>query len=169
MKNFINTELYLRVNGFDKNDDGTFQIQNISLKNDKLVKHTVKVHKDIPIENLSKLVGKVVKIEDVEEYKKGFKTFFAGKDIKIVDKDLDFYLNKEIELKVDGVSETEKDTVLQSIVRNGTRCDLFNIKIKGQKNLKDLQGKKVKVTNVNVIKMDAGTFYNTDKRPQIIN
>ncbi len=169
MKNFINTELYVRISGFDKNEDGTFQIQNISIKNDKLVKNTVKVHKDISIENLTKLVGKVVKIEEVEEYKKGFKVFYSGQDIKIVDKDLEFYLNKEIELKVDSVSETEKDTVLQSIIKNGTRCDLFNIKIKNQKNLKEIQGKKVKLTNVNVIKMDSGTFYNTDKRPQIIN
>ena len=67
-------ELLIKVSGFDMNEDGTFQIQNVSFNEaGKLVKNTVKVHKNINEETLKSLVGKTVKVENVEEYKKGFK------------------------------------------------------------------------------------------------
>ncbi|WP_368031407.1 hypothetical protein [Arcobacter sp. s6] len=159
MKDFIKVELFLKISGFDINKDGTFQIQNVSLNDaGKLVKNTVKVHKNLSEETLKPLLGKCVKIEGVEEYKNGFKTYYSGKDIKRVDKDLDFELNKEITLKVDNVVENKEDTVLQSLVINGTRTDLFNIKIKGIKKLllEDLKGKKVVIKGVKVIKTDMG-------------
>ena len=52
MKDFIKCEMYLRVDGFEINEDNTFQIQNITFKNDKMVKNTVKVHKSINEETL---------------------------------------------------------------------------------------------------------------------
>ena len=165
-------ELLIKVSGFDMNEDGTFQIQNVSFNEaGKLVKNTVKVHKNINEETLKSLVGKTVKIENVEEYKKGFKFYYAGKDIKKIDKDVEFELNKEITLKVDNLVESKEDTTLQSIVLNGTRTDLFNIKIKGIKKLllEDLKGKKVVVKGVKVIKTDMGTFYNSSEKPLIIN
>ena len=172
MKDFIKVELFLKISGFDINEDGTFQIQNVSLNDaGKLVKNTVKVHKNLSEETLKPLLGKCVKIEGLEEYKNGFKTYYSGKDIKRIDKDLDFELNKEITLKIDNVVENKEDTVLQSLVINGTRTDLFNIKIKGIKKLllEDLKGKKVVVKGVKVIKTDMGTFYNSSEKPLIIN
>ena len=172
MKDFIKVELFLKISGFDINEDGTFQIQNVSLNEaGKLVKNTVKIHKNLSEETLKPLIGKCVKIEGVEEYKNGFKTYYAGKDIKRIDKDLDFELNKEITLKVDNVVENKEDTVLQSLIINGNRTDLFNIKIKGIKKvlLNDLKGKNVSVKGVKVIKTDMGTFYNSSVKPTIIN
>ena len=78
---------------FSKVDEGKPLpvIQNVSFNEaGKLVKNTVKVHKNINEETLKSLVGKTVKIENVEEYKKGFKFYYAGKDIKKIDKDVEF-------------------------------------------------------------------------------
>lgn len=170
MKNFIKCEMYLRVDGFEINEDNTFQIQNISFKNDKMVKNTVKVHKSINEETLKSLVGKSIKVENVEEYRNGFKTYYAGTDIKKIDKDIDFQVNKEITLKVDNVVENKEDTTLQSLIKNNNRTDLFNIKIKGIKKslLNDLKGKNVLIKGVNVVKTDMGTFYNSKEKPLII-
>ena len=172
MKDFIKVELFLKISGFDINEDGTFQIQNVSLNDaGKLVKNTVKVHKNLSEETLKPLLGKCVKIEGVEEYKNGFKTYYSGKDIKRIDKDLDFELNKEITLKIDNVVENKEDTVLQSLVINGTRTDLFNLKIKGIKKplLEEFKGKKVVIKNVRVVKTDMGTFYSSNVKPILIN
>lgn len=173
MKDFIKCELLVRVSGFQINEDGTFQIQNLSIneKTGGFIKNTVKVHKNLTEETLKPFIGKTVKIEGVEEYKNGFKTYYAGKDIKKVDKDIDFELNKEIILKVDNLVEKKEDTVIQSIIQNENRMDLFNIKIKGIKKilLNDLKGKNVVVRGVNVIKTDAGTFYSSSEKPLIKN
>ena len=172
MKEFMKIELLIKVSGFDMNEDGTFQIQNVSFNEvGKLVKNTVKVHKNINEETLKSLVGKTVKIENVEEYKKGFKFYYAGKDIRKIDKDVEFELNKEITLKVDNLVESKEDTTLQSIVLNGTRTDLFNLKIKGIKKplLEEFKGKKVVIKNVRVVKTDMGTFYSSNVKPILIN
>jgi hypothetical protein len=172
MKEFMKIELLIKVSGFDMNEDGTFQIQNVSFNEaGKLVKNTVKVHKNINEETLKSLVGKTVKVENVEEYKKGFKFYYAGKDIKKIDKDVEFELNKEITLKVDNLVENKEDTTLQSIVINGTRTDLFNLKIKGIKKplLEEFKGKKVVIRNVRVVKTDMGTFYSSNVKPILIN
>ena len=92
-------------------------------------------------------------LQNVEEYKKGFKFYYSGKDIKKIDKDVEFELNKEITLKVDNLVESKEDTTLQSIVINGTRTDLFNLKIKGIKKslLEEFKGKKdVKAKSIKV-------------------
>ena len=165
-------ELLIKVSGFDMNEDGTFQIQNVSFNElGKLVKNTVKVHKSLNEETLKSLVGKTVKIENVEEYKKGFKFYYSGKDIKKIDKDVEFELNKEITLKVDNLVESKEDTTLQSIVLNGTRTDLFNLKIKGIKKslLEEFKGKKVVIKNVRVVKTDMGIFYSSNVKPILIN
>ena len=157
MKEFMKIELLIKVSGFDMNEDGTFQIQNVSFNElGKLVKNTVKVHKSLNEETLKSLVGKTVKVENVEEYKKGFKFYYAGKDIKKIDKDVEFELNKEITLKVDNLVESKEDTTLQSIVLNGTRTDLFNLKIKGIKKslLEEFKGKKVVIKNVRVVNVE---------------
>ena len=171
MKNFIKCELYIKISGFDINEDGTFQIQNVSIINDKLVKNTVKIHKNLNEETLKGLVGKSVKVEGVEEYRNGFKVYYSGTDIKRIDKDIDFQVNKEITLKVDNVVESKEDTILQSIIQNNNRTDLFNIKIKGIKKslLNNLKNKNVVVKGVNVIKTDMGTFYNSKEKPQVLN
>lgn len=170
MKDFIKCEMYLRVDGFEINEDNTFQIQNITFKNDKMVKNTVKVHKSINEETLKGLIGKSVKVENVAEYKNGFKTYYSGTDIKKIDKDIDFQVNKEITLKVDNVVENKEDTTLQSLIKNNNRTDLFNIKIKGIKKslLNDLKGKNVLIKGVNVVKTEMGTFYNSKEKPLII-
>ena len=170
MNEFIKMELYIKVSGYSKNEDGTFQIQNIHLNNDKLVKNTVKIHRNLTEEQIKSLLGKTVKVINVKEYKQGYKVFYAGEDIKKVDSDIEFKVNKEIIIKVDNLQEKKEDTILQSIVNNGTRTDLFNIKIKGiSKNLlNELQGKRVLIKGVRVSKTDFGTFYSSDKKPQII-
>lgn len=170
MKDFIKCEMYLRVDGFEINEDNTFQIQNITFKNDKMVKNTVKVHKSINEETLKGLIGKSVKVENVAEYRNGFKIYYSGTDIKKIDKDIDFEVNKEITLKVDNVVENKEDTTLQSLIKNNNRTDLFNIKIKGIKKslLNDLKGKNVLIKGVNVVKTEMGTFYNSKEKPLII-
>jgi hypothetical protein len=171
MKNFIKCELNIKMTGFDINEDGTFQIQNIFLnENGSLVKNTVKVHKNLNEETLKGLLGKTFKVEGVEEYRQGFKVFYSGKDIKKIDKNIDFEVNKEITLKVDNVVEKKEDSVIQSIIQNGTRTDLFNIKIRGIRKilLNDLKGKNVVIQGVKVVKTDMGTFYSSDKKPLII-
>lgn len=172
MRDFLKVELFIKISGFDINEDGTFQIQNVALNEaGKLVKNTVKVHKQLGEETIKGLVGKTVKVEGVEEYKKGFKVFYAGKDIKTATIDTDFKVERELTLKVDNVVDNKEDTTLQSIITNGTRTDLFNIKIKGIKKpvLEALKSKKVLVKGVRVVKTDMGTFYSSIEKPTAIN
>jgi ribosomal protein S7 len=179
MSSFLKMEILARVSGFDiDNDKKYIQIQNISFKGEKIVKNTIKIHKHYTKEQLEQLVGKTIKVVEPEEYTKGFKTFYAGKDIKKVDIDIDFKVNKKLEMKVDNLIESKDSknekrthTILQSIIQNGTRADLFNIKIKDIKKelLQDLKGKKVLVENVEVVKVkDAGTFYSSIQKPKVI-
>ncbi len=182
MKDFIKVELYVKVSGYEINEeDGTFQIQNISVNNDKLVKNTVKIHKSYKEETLKGLVGKTVKVQEPKEYKNDAKVFFAGSDIKKADLDIDFKINREISLKVDNLIETNSidrktnkkftHTTIQSIISNGTRTDLFNLKIKNTKKseLEQFKNKEVVIKGVNVAKTDFGTFYSSEEKPLLVS
>jgi len=170
MSNFLKVEMLVKVSGYDINEDNTIQIQNVSFNDKgKLVKNTVKIHKSYNEDTLKGLVGKTVKVLEVEEFRKGFKVYYAGKDIKKVDnQDIEFQVNKELTMKVDNVVEAKEDTTLQSIINNGTRADLFNIKIKGFKKslLEDLKGSNVVIKGVKVSKIEgSGTFYSSTQKP----
>ncbi len=182
MRDFLKVDLFIKVNGYEINEEeGTFQIQNISIQNEKLVKNTVKIHKLYKEDTLKGLIGKTVKVEEPKEYKNGIKIFYAGNDIKKVDLDTDFQVNRQITLKVDNVIESNSidkktnkkltNTTIQSIINNGTRMDLFNIKIKNTKKseLDTLKGKEVLIKNVNVAKTDFGTFYSSLEKPILLN
>ncbi|RXK11678.1 hypothetical protein CP965_12980 [Halarcobacter mediterraneus] len=182
MKNFLKVDLFVKISGYEINEEeGTFQIQNISFDNGKLLKHTVKIHKLYKEDSLKALIGKTVKVEEPKEYKNGIKVFYAGSDIKKVDIDEDFKINREITLKVDNIIEStsiDKNTnkklthsTIQSIISNGTRTDLFNIKIKNTKKIEldNLKGKEVVVRGVNVATTDFGTFYSSVEKPILLN
>lgn len=176
MSNFIKTEIITKITGFDKNEDGTFQIQNITLHDTKgLIKNTIKIHKNLNETELNNLVGKTVKVLEVDEYRKGYKVFYAGKDIKLVKNENDtdiFEVKRELSLKVDNiVAVKDNNSKIQSIVKNGTRTDLFEIKLKGItiNKIQDLKGKKVLLKDINIARMDGvGTFYSTEKLPVVI-
>ncbi|MDD2651922.1 MAG: hypothetical protein PHX44_02580 [Sulfurimonas sp.] len=172
MKDFIKIEIIAKVGGYDLNNDGTFQVQNLSFKNNgELVKNTIKVHKDIKEDDLKKLVGKTLKFENVKEYKQGFKSYYSSDSIKLLsDVNVDFEINREITIKADNVitMKDNKSTRIQSIVLNETRQDLFNITIKDKINLENLKGKTLKIKGVKVAKTDNGTFYSSNELPQII-
>lgn len=182
MKDFLKVELYVRVDGYEINEEeGTFQIQTLATINEKLVKNTVKVHKIYKDEILKGLVGKTVKIIEPKEYKNGANTYYAGSDIKKSELEVDFKINREITLKIDNLIETnsiDKKTnkklthsTIQSIVSNGTRTDLFNIKIKNSKKseLEQFKNKEVVIKGVNVAKTDFGTFYSSLEKPTLLN
>jgi hypothetical protein len=182
MKDFIKVDLFIKISGYEINEeDGTFQIQNVAFNNDKLVKNTVKIHKTYKEETLKSLVGKTVKVEEPKEYKNGMKVFFAGTDIKKTDLDTDFKINREITLKVDNIIESNSidkktnkkltHTTIQSLVSNGTRVDLFNVKIKNTRKieLNNLEGKEIIVKGVNIAKTDFGTFYSSEEKPLLVN
>lgn len=170
MKEFIKIEIMAKVGGYDLNDDGSFQIQNLSIKNNgELVKNTIKIHKKITEQELKNLVGKVVKCDNVKEYKNGFKSYFSSDNFKIInDVIVDFEVNKEIIIKCDNVITKDKNSKIQSIVINETRQDLFNITIKGITKLENLKGKTIKIKGVIVAKTDFGTFYSSNKTPEVI-
>jgi len=177
MNNFIKTEIISKINGYSKNEDGTFQIQSIILDSKKgLIKNTIKIHKDIPIEQLESLVGKTIKVLQVEEYKKGYKSFYSGKDFKLVknENDIDIFdVKREIILKIDNlvkVGKNGEDTKIQSLVSNGTRKDLFELKLKNINISKvlTLKNKEVVISGVNIAKIEnMGTFYSSTVLPTI--
>lgn len=177
MSNFIKTEIIAKVSGFQKNEDGTFQIQSIRLDEKKgLVKNTIKIHKEVSEVDLTALVDKTIKVLKVEEYKKGFKSSYAGQDFKLVRNESNqdiFQVNRELTLKVDNivaVGKTGEDSKIQSLVKNGTRTDLFEIKLKGIKlnSVQNIKGKEVILKGINISKMEGvGTFYNTTVLPEL--
>lgn len=171
---FIKMEIITKISGYDiAEDKQSFQIQNISLsEKGDLKKNTIKVHKSFTKDQLEKLVGKSVLLTDIQEYKKGFKYIYSAKNIKVIENNnIEFNVNKEIEMQVDNVVEIKDDTKLQSLIKNGTRLDLFDIKIKGIKKieLENLKGKKVLIQSVKVAKIEGtGTFYSSTQKPKII-
>lgn len=182
MKDFLKVELYVKVSGYEINEEeGTFQLQTLAFINEKLVKNTVKIHKLYKDEVLKPLVGKTVKVIEPKEYKNGANTFYAGTDIKKSELEVDFKINRELTLKVDNIIESTSldkksnkkitHSTIQSIVSNGTRTDLFNIKIKNTKKteLENLKGKEVIIKGVNVAKTDFGTFYSSEEKPLLTN
>ena len=177
MSNFIKTEIISKVSGYQKNEDGTFQIQNITLNEVKgLVKNTVKIHKELSEEELTQLVGKTIKVLEVEEFKKGFKSYYNGKDFKLVKNEANtdiFEVRRELTLKADyivAVGKEKTDCKIQSMVKNGTRTDLFEIKLKDIKinRVQNLKGKEILIKGINIVKMEGtGTFYNTTVVPTL--
>ncbi|MAD43157.1 MAG: hypothetical protein CL623_12305 [Arcobacter sp.] len=174
-------------------DRSNFQIQMVKFdEKGKQEKNTIRVNVNLEEDELNKMVGKTYLFKNVNVYTSNNNIAFGadvlGEEVKGITEDT-FISNSYAKVKVSNlitptkkvdkkrgnrtvkVEVETKDTLVQSVVKFGTRLDLKSIKIKdiqiGQ--LEEIKGKEVLIENIKVFKpLNGSATYSTETKPKII-
>ena len=184
MKNLIQIQVQMLVMGYDyievvdkENKEKTGEIHTklqtlvVNANGVETIKE-VKVTKKLEGESL---LNKSIEFINVEEFKIGFDTYYRAKDIMEINKIEDnFVVNKSAELNITNASIIEhnnkKQYAIYSTYKDGSKLKSIKIKVKNvgsEASLTKLKGKKVRITDLNVMHIDYKTFYNIDSLKNI--
>lgn len=151
------------------------QLQTFEMKNEKLVKHTLKLNKTLSDKEKKDLIDNVIVVneqDNLNEYQiDDFTKTYSCDNYKIIKEDLEtpFMLEKEISFKVDNIQEKDSDYVFQTLEKIDYSIKLFDVKVKDQTiNPMDFMGKNVVFKGIRETKFNGKTYYSTQSVPSIV-
>lgn len=151
------------------------QLQTFEMKNDKLIKHTLKLNKQLSEKEKKDLINNVIVVneqDNLNEYQiDDFTKTYSCDNYKIIKEDLEtsFVIEREISFKVDNIQEKDGVYLFQTLEQIDYSIKLFDVKVKEQTiNPKDFIGKNVIFTGINESKFNGKTYYSTKSVPSIV-
>ena len=150
------------------------QLQTFEMKNDKLIKHTLKLNKQLSDKEKKELIDNVIVInqqDNLNEYQiDDFTKTYSCDNYKITNEELEtpFMVEKEISFKVDNILEKNSDYIFQALEKIDYSIKIFDVKVKGQiLNPKDFIGKNVLFKGIRETKFNGKTYNSTETAPII--
>lgn len=150
------------------------QLQTFEMKNEKLIKHTLKLNKTLSDKEKKDLINNVIVInqkDNLNEYQiDDFTKTYSCDNYKIIKEELEtpFMLEKDISFKVDNILEKNSDFIFQSLEKIDYSIKIFDVKVKGQKvNPEEFIGKNILFKGIRETKFNGKTYYSTEAAPII--
>ena len=165
----------VKINKETNSETPYTQLQTYEMKNEKLVKYTLKLNKELSAKEKKDLIDKVIVVKEqdnLNEYQiDPYTKTYSCDNYKILEEAIEtpFMVEKSISFKVDNIQEKDNDFIFQTLENIDYSIKIFNVKVKGQTiNPKDFTGKSVLFKGIRETKFNGKTYYTTETVPVTI-